>query len=193
MTKRLWDAEARFYRGLRRNAMSARILSEENAAAKRLLARLDFSNIHRVLDIGTGVGNALSLIEHRAMRVSAIDASAEMLREATLQFPNVKFYCADACAMPFDDAAFELVLCVGVSEYVSDMSLLFQEIYRVLAPSGYALLTAASASPFNLLRYVLGHRLFLRRRLDGVAVQSGFDILDDSRTLLQIQYLLQKS
>lgn len=192
MSEAVWNRVAWVYHGMRQNPISAKILSEENAAAKQLLATLDFSTIQRALDVGTGIGNALGFIVGFVAQITAVDSSSEMLQAAKIQFPTVHFVHADALNLPFKTASFELVLCVGVSEYVPNVSSLLKELHRMLAPSGVLLFTSATKSPLNWLRYALGHWLFLRDALGREVQEVGFEIITTSQTMLQRQYLLRK-
>lgn len=163
--------------GLSRNATESdfrKILCEENAAAKQLLATLDFSTIQRALDVGTGIGNALGFIVGFVAHITAVDSSSEMLQAAKIQFPTIHFVDADALNLPFKTASFELVLCVGVSEYVPNVSRLLKELHRMLAPSGVLLFTLATKSPLNWLRDALGLEL----------QEVGFEIIATSQTML---------
>jgi SAM-dependent methyltransferase len=54
----------------------------------------------------------------------------------------------DICAMPFPDSSFDFVLATDVIEHVEDDGRALEEIYRVLAPGGYVLLTVPA---FNSL------------------------------------------
>ena len=47
---------------------------------------------------------------------------------------------ADICALPFDDCSFDWVLCNHVLEHITNDTKAMQELYRVLKPSGKALL-----------------------------------------------------
>ena len=46
---------------------------------------------------------------------------------------------ADICNLPFEDNAFDIVFCNHVLEHITDDTKAMQELYRVLAPSGTAI------------------------------------------------------
>jgi SAM-dependent methyltransferase len=54
--------------------------------------------------------------------------------------PEYADVAADIAALPFADAAFDLVLCSHVLAHVPDELAALQELYRVLAPGGNALI-----------------------------------------------------
>ncbi|MAM27752.1 MAG: SAM-dependent methyltransferase [Flavobacteriaceae bacterium] len=47
---------------------------------------------------------------------------------------------ADICNLPFDDNAFDFIICNHVLEHIPDDTKAMQELYRVLAPGGTAIL-----------------------------------------------------
>ena len=95
----------------------------------------------KVLDIGTGVGAvALAFAPHVA-HVTAIDISPVMLERAeqsrqTLAAANVAVRWADTTALPYCEAAFDLVTCRDLCPYVRDAAALFTHLRRVLKVGG---------------------------------------------------------
>jgi ubiquinone/menaquinone biosynthesis C-methylase UbiE len=47
---------------------------------------------------------------------------------------------ADICDLPFDDNAYDFIICNHVLEHIPDDTKAMQELYRVLAPGGIAIL-----------------------------------------------------
>jgi ubiquinone/menaquinone biosynthesis C-methylase UbiE len=96
----------------------------------------------RILEIGTGSGVGAEIIVERFpdAEVTAVDISEPMLATARERLPQrVRLEVADAGALPFDDAAFDLVVQMNVPVY-------FAEIARVTAPDG-RVLVASSLGP----------------------------------------------
>ena len=98
----------------------------------------------RVLDVGCGSGLD-SLVAARLVgssgRVVGVDLSPEMLepaRRAAAMWtpPIVGFQEADAERLPFEDAAFDVVISNGALNLVPDKDAAFREIARVLRPGG---------------------------------------------------------
>jgi sarcosine/dimethylglycine N-methyltransferase len=96
-----------------------------------------------VLDLGSGVGGpARFLAQTYGCRITGIDLSpsfveaARYLTERTGQSGQVSFEAADALALPFEDASFDLVFSQHVSMNISDRARLYREIRRVLKPGG---------------------------------------------------------
>ncbi|MDX6555408.1 MAG: hypothetical protein QOD86_1603 [Miltoncostaeaceae bacterium] len=92
----------------------------------------------RVLDAacGTGYGSAI-LAGAGAASVTAVDRSEEALRWARLAAKEgVRHERADLAALPFEDGAFDLVVCFEAIEHVDDQDRVLDELVRVLAPGG---------------------------------------------------------
>jgi SAM-dependent methyltransferase len=102
----------------------------------------------RILDAGCGGGGMpLSLAEH-ATSVVGIDpidrfGKAGVVLGTERGLANLRFAQADGMALPFKDAAFDLVLSHAVIEHVPDAALYLRECRRVLAPGGRVYLSTA--------------------------------------------------
>lgn len=91
-----------------------------------------------LLDVGCGAGlltNALSLEGHA---VAGIDLSEESLKIARSKdlTKKVRYEVANAYALPFPDASFDVVCAMDILEHVETPHLLIQEASRVLKPGG---------------------------------------------------------
>ncbi len=97
-----------------------------------------------VLDLGCGAGFdafvAAQLVGPRG-RVVGIDMSPEMIGVAEAGraeggSPQVEFRVAQAEALPFSDASFDVALSNGVLNLIPDKAAALREIFRVLHPGG---------------------------------------------------------
>jgi len=90
----------------------------------------------RVLDVGTGTGQAAGMLAQRFpdAQIDAVDASAQMieLARAKPELASVRFAVADGGRLPYADATFELAVSLLVQPFE-------RELHRVLAPGGWAL------------------------------------------------------
>ncbi|CAN7178713.1 class I SAM-dependent methyltransferase [Mesorhizobium sp. LjRoot246] len=96
-----------------------------------------------VLDVGSGVGGpARFLAATYGCRVTGVDLSepfvdaARYLTERTGQSGQLSFQTANALALPFDDGRFDIALLQHVAMNISDRTLLYSEIRRVLKSGG---------------------------------------------------------
>ena len=100
----------------------------------------------RVLDAGCGYGRNLVYLLREGAEVSALDAdpaAVEHVRalaaELAPQLPEGNFRAGGIEAMPFDDAAFDVVLCNSVLHFARDEQhflAMIEELWRVLRPGG---------------------------------------------------------
>jgi ubiquinone/menaquinone biosynthesis C-methylase UbiE len=95
----------------------------------------------RALDIGTGTGAGAELLKRRfpSAEVVGVDLAPAMIEQARASVPGVRFEVADASRLPYEDASFELVT-------LSNMIPFFDELARVVAPGGHALIAFSSGA-----------------------------------------------
>jgi malonyl-CoA O-methyltransferase len=108
-----------------------------------LVGRLDDLKLApaSILDLGAGTGHASRALKRKfpGATVVAVDIAAGMLELARHQsrwlrrFERVR---ADAYALPFRDASFDLVFSSLMLQWCDDLDAVFGEIARVLKPGG---------------------------------------------------------
>jgi len=91
-----------------------------------------------VLDLGTGTGWFIPEIAEEAERIIGVDFSEEMIKIARAEnkFPNTNFLVMDARNLGFPRQCFDIVLSLGMFEYVTDLSPFLEEVHRVLKCGG---------------------------------------------------------
>lgn len=104
---------------------------------------IDFTRItlaERILDVGCGTGNlAFSLARNRKIgSIYGIDFSPVYIEHAKHQNHDSRldFKVGDACALPFEDAAFDHALSMLVLQFVPKADLAVREMRRVTRPGG---------------------------------------------------------
>jgi ubiquinone/menaquinone biosynthesis C-methylase UbiE len=89
----------------------------------------------QILDVGTGTGRAAIALARRGARVTAVDASKEMLSVARQRAADasvvVDFADGDVHAIGFADRAFDAVVCLRVLMHVPDWRKALSEMCRV--------------------------------------------------------------
>ena len=93
-----------------------------------------------VLDVGCGTGwvSWFFRIRYRALdlRVTGMDCSPVMLREARRVVPDGTFYEGDVCHLPHPDDSFDAVVTVYTLRNFPNLAKGLEEMYRVTKPSG---------------------------------------------------------
>jgi SAM-dependent methyltransferase len=195
LSRLIWKIQSSFYKVLRKNLIFHKILEKENQAIQSLLTRVDFTSSSKVLDIGTGRGNTLTLVPVKEFFCVGLDNIYSMVYKCKLDFPEVHFINADGKSIPFHKSVFDLVLCVGVSEYVHEIDKLIRSINEILKLNGHCVFTLSPPKFTTYLRWVNGHRLYPQHpyNFEKLLVKERFLQIDCAVTPFQIQYLLQKS
>jgi len=93
----------------------------------------------RVLDVACGGGYLLMEAERRGMVTSGIDIADAALVKARRMAPKSELRQGDAEALPYADGAFDVVTCLGSLEHFLRPDVALEEMRRVLAPSGRAI------------------------------------------------------
>lgn len=95
----------------------------------------------RALDVATGGGHAALAVSRRVAEVVATDITPEMIVAAERFVrgagqTNVAFREADAMALPFGEAEFDLVTCRVAPHHFPDVARFVRECARVTKPGG---------------------------------------------------------
>ena len=101
-----------------------------------LVSRLPRDRGH-VLDVATGTGLVAAELVARGFRVTGVDQSPEMLKQARARFDErVQLVEASAEALPFEDASFDHLTVTYLLRYVADPGATLAELARVVRPGG---------------------------------------------------------
>ena len=100
----------------------------------------------RLLNVGASSGAMDATFAPAFAEVVGIDIDAHAIQhaQANYQRDNLRFIVADALAIPFPDASFDVVVCSQIYEHVPDQPALFREIRRVLRAGGVCYFAATS-------------------------------------------------
>jgi methionine biosynthesis protein MetW len=113
----------------------------------------------RLLDIGCGDGT-LSVIFGRAMgarEVHGVDIASEAIQAAEKQGVKACQLNIDQADLPFEDGYFDGVYCGEIIEHLFDPDHLLDEVYRVLKPQGFCILSTPNLAGWpNRLALLLG-------------------------------------
>lgn len=118
----------------------ARIGATLQIVGETLCEAVDLGANHRVLDVCAGNGNATLAAARRFAEVVSTDYVEELLEcgqaRATANGFDVRFERADAEALPFDPASFDIVLSTFGVMFTPDQPRAAGEMLRVLKPGG---------------------------------------------------------
>jgi SAM-dependent methyltransferase len=134
---------------------------------------------YRVLDVGCGPGGLLAyLAQRQPMHAFGVDLFFDALHYSRQRGIRC-VAAADATALPFPSAAFDLVVSQDVLEHVEDDAAMLSEIYRMARPGGLAMIVVPAFQSLWSTRDVRLHH-FRRYRLPRLAAaieSAGFTVL----------------
>ncbi len=126
------------------------------------------------LDLCCGQGSVSEALVARGCKVVGADFSAAMLKLARERMPDVTFIEADAQNLPFDDAAFDVVVSnLGVC-HVPDQPRALAEARRALRPGGRFGMTVW-CGPDRSPSYEMFYRMIKNYGMAGVTAPPGPD------------------
>ena len=92
-----------------------------------------------LLDVACGQGIFLDYARSRGLDVAGVDVSEVAVEVARRRVPGATVLLGDGEKLPFDDASFDRVTCIGSLEHFPDPRAGAAEMARVLRPNGKAL------------------------------------------------------
>jgi SAM-dependent methyltransferase len=145
---------------------------------RRMARRSLFGAGQRVLDVACGTGDWLQAAADQGAWVSGVDIASKAVAMAKRKLPTGGFVEGSAEHLPFDDATFDLVSCLGALEHFADKPAALGEMRRVLRKGGKALVLVPNAG-------FLTRRLGLFRGTEQIAVREDVLSLDAWRRLFE--------
>jgi len=106
----------------------------------------------RVLDIGCGTGTVLAHFSGAGRKLIGFDISDEMIRKSGQRngLKGAELYVHSASQpWPVADASCDRVIAVAVLEFIEYLEKAFDELKRVLAPHGRAIITVEDLADMN--------------------------------------------
>ena len=146
----------------------------------------ELAPVASALDLGCGDGRLTSELQASVLTVA--DVSLVALKRARRRLPQATIVLLEpGRRLPFEEGAFELVLCADTIHEVQDVAQLVAEVKRVLAPGGVLALTTPAygrRTGLRLLRRGFAAvfdprapalRYLTARSLDGLLELAGFE------------------
>jgi ubiquinone/menaquinone biosynthesis C-methylase UbiE len=128
----------------------SRLYQQRRDEVLSLAADLRLLNASHVLDAGCGPGLIAISLARLGLKIDAIDSVLEMVqmtRNLAIQTgvnASISTTVADALQIPIKDERYDLVVAVGLTEWIANVTPALQELFRLLKPGGYLIVTAAN-------------------------------------------------
>jgi SAM-dependent methyltransferase len=196
---RFYDAQygnfaSDLYSGVRAEAMGVDIGQNGWLTAEEqdmLIGWLDLDAESHLLDIACGSGGpTLRIAEITGCRVTGVDIQGDAIARATADArerglaKRATFRMVDAGgALPFDDGAFDAIICIDAINHLPDRARVLAEWNRLLAPGGRLVFTdpIVVTGPISdeemRIRSSIGFFLFVPNGVDdALLTEAGFEI-----------------
>lgn len=106
-----------------------------------------------VLDLGCAGGFMAEALDDKGASVTGIDPAAQAIEaareHARANGRDIRYDVGVGEDMPYEDAQFDIVVCVDVLEHVQDLAKVLSEVERVLKPGGLFLFDTINRNPLS--------------------------------------------
>ena len=107
--------------------------------------------INKVLDIGSGTGRHVKLLNKEGYKAEGLDKSKAMVKYAKTKYPELTFKQGDALeAMLYPQNSFSTITCLYFTiYYIKKKNIFLQNCYNWLMPGGYLVLHLVNRDKFD--------------------------------------------
>ena len=127
---------------------------------RRILDRIPPTRVDRFLDVGCGYGGLSKLVGAYlgAGEIHGVDIDERVTQEVRQK--GVELVVQDAAeGLPYEDGAFEVVMTLGMMDYLVAFDPLIRELNRLVAPSGWLVVTLPNLGSWhNRLSLLAGYQ-----------------------------------
>lgn len=144
----------------------AQKIARRKVYAFEMIRRLPNLQLGSALDIGCGPGLYVEELITMGFDVYGMDNSPQMLKkckeflEKNNRATSAHLSLADIEELPFENEKFDLVLCIGVLDYLLTDEIALAEILRIMKPGGYFLLSISNQWNFSDLGYIMRRKFY---------------------------------
>jgi len=111
-----------------------------------------------VLDLGIGTGQSIKSFTDKNCKIYAVDISGRMLQIVKQKYPKVKTFKYDISKglteLHFEYNSFDIIVAVGVLEFIKDIKRIIKETHKLLKKDGYFVFTYELLLPSHRLQKV---------------------------------------
>jgi SAM-dependent methyltransferase len=120
-----------------------------------------------VIDAGCGAGRLSKYLTRTGLNVTGVDLSPEMIRVAQQLHPGLRFEVGELTDLPAADSAADGILAWYsiIHSPRAALPAIAREFWRVLRPSGWALIAFQAGSGHRTINRAYGHDVELRAEL----------------------------
>jgi ubiquinone/menaquinone biosynthesis C-methylase UbiE len=147
---------------------------------EQLKAYFSESEINSILDIGTGSGDFIEVLQDvfPQAQITGVDPDTESLQEAIKKYPGVSFGEMRAEILEFADNSFDLASISMALHHLPDIQTSLKEMLRVVKPGGWIIVNELFSDNLNTAQEV--HKIFhhFRSKIDrltGIYHQETFE------------------
>jgi len=147
---------------------------------EQLKAYFSESEIKSILDIGTGSGDFIEVLQDvfPQAQITGVDPDTESLQEAIKKYPGVSFGEMRAEILEFADNSFDLASISMALHHLPDIQTSLKEMLRVVKPGGWIIVNELFSDNLNPAQEV--HKIFhhFRSKIDrltGIYHQETFE------------------
>jgi len=118
---------------------------------KRIIKLANTLKAENLLDIGCGDGVVTIAVAQalRATKIYGVDISPKLVEKALKNGVLASVLNLSAAPLPFNDNSFDFVICTDVLEHLFDPDFVIKEIYRVLKPTGFAIISTPNLAAWH--------------------------------------------
>lgn len=117
-----------------------------------------------ILDVGCGIGNSLfALYANGFKNTVGLDFERQLAEYARQMVPEARLVVGNAEQIPFQDQAFDCVICYDLLEHVLKPEKVLENISRVLKEKGILYMSVANGHSVNDVLFRLGGKIIRGR------------------------------
>lgn len=109
-----------------------------------------------VLDLGVGTGQSIRTFRNKNCKIYVVDISAAMLKITKQKYPEAKTFKYDIsdelAGLYFKRKSFDIIIAVGVLEFIKDIRRIIKDTYQLLRTNGYFIFTYELLLPNHKLQ-----------------------------------------